>query len=49
MKKLLPREEIFKVCEDDPDYNPNYEIRKRRVNLGVIQFDSGPIKGLITK
>lgn len=49
MEKLLPREEIFKACEDDPDYNPNYEIRKRRVDLGVIQFDGGSAKGLITK
>ena len=49
MDKLLPREEIFKACEDDPDYNPNYEIRKRRVDLGVIPFYGGTSKGLITK
>jgi len=49
MKKALPRKSIFDTCDDDPDYEPNYEIRKRKVNLGIMRFDSSTGKDTSSK
>ena len=47
--KSIPRKEFFGKREEDTDYTPNYEIRKKRINLGVTGFDSSTGKDFSSK
>lgn len=49
IKNSIGRKDIFQVTDDDPDYTPNYETRKRRINLGITRFDSSTGKDFSSK
>lgn len=40
MSKIPPRNGIFDQDADHPDYHPNFEVVKKRINRGVLSFET---------